>query len=239
MTSISEKSRKNAAAGARAWLARSSITRPTRHCPAPASLSQSDIAAQHHANLPLMKLYIYLLKSGKPLQTIKASICKEGRPIALVKAEELALIEYLRNVENSAFAVTEACIRNYASFIRQFQLKGQEMRLSQTWVGNFKKRHLELQCNRPKVKKIQRASAETDIPRMEGWFGGYEGTAIREEISTKNLGRGAITSSHIPEIISQAMNDLMEMSQYQQHAKKSPKHLAKTTQGVDRRIVPT
>ncbi|KAH7205475.1 uncharacterized protein BKA55DRAFT_478428, partial [Fusarium redolens] len=54
------------------------------------------------------------------------------------------------------------------------------------WVGNFKKRHPELQCNRPKVKEIQRASAETDIPRMEGWFGGYEGTVIREEIPIFN-----------------------------------------------------
>jgi hypothetical protein len=50
--------------------------------------------------------------------------------MALTKAEERALIEYLRNVENSAFAVTEACIRNYASFIRQFQLKGPKSRLS-------------------------------------------------------------------------------------------------------------
>ncbi|KAH7202724.1 hypothetical protein BKA60DRAFT_580910, partial [Fusarium oxysporum] len=32
-----------------------------------------------------------------------------------------------------------------------------------------------------------------------------------DSISTKNLGRGAIISSHIPEIISQAMNDLMEI----------------------------
>jgi hypothetical protein len=187
MTSISEKSRKNAAAGARAWLARSSITRSTRHCPAPASLSQSDIAAQRHANLPLMKRYIYLLKAGKPLPTIKASISKGGRPMALTKAEERALIEYLRNVETSAFAVTEACIRNYASLIRQFQLKGPKTRLSQAWVGNFKKRHPELQCNRPKVKEIQRASAETDIPRMEAWFGSYEGTVIREEIRPQNL----------------------------------------------------
>jgi flagellar biosynthesis component FlhA len=54
-----------------------------------------------------------------------------------------------------------------------------------------------------------------------------------DSISTKNLGRGTIISSHIPEIISQAMNDLMGMPQYQQHAKKSPKHLAKTTQGVE------
>ncbi|KAF5711864.1 hypothetical protein FMUND_8785 [Fusarium mundagurra] len=43
-----------------------------------------------------------------------------------------------------------------------------------------------------------------------------------DSISTKNLGRGAIISSHIPEIIGQAMNDLTEMSQYQQHAKKKP-----------------
>ena len=107
--------------------------------------------------------------------------------MALTKAEERALIEYLRNVETSAFAVTEACIRNYASLIRQFQLKGPKTRLSQAWVGNFKKRHPELQCNRPKVKEIQRASAETDIPRMEGWFGGYEGTVIREEIRPQNL----------------------------------------------------
>ena len=70
-----------------------------------------------------MKRYICLLKAGKPLSTIKTSIPKGGRPMALTEAEERALIEYLRDVENSAFAVTEACIRNYASFIRQFQLK--------------------------------------------------------------------------------------------------------------------
>jgi hypothetical protein len=122
MTSISEKPCKNAAAGARAWLARSSITRSTRHCPAPASLSQSDITAQHHANLPLMKRYIDLLKAGKPLP-IKASISKGGRPMALTKVEERALIEYIRDVENSAFAVTETYIRNYASFIRKFRLR--------------------------------------------------------------------------------------------------------------------
>lgn len=89
--------------------------------------------------------------------------------MALTKAEERALVEYRGNVENSA--VTEACIRNYASFIRQFQLKGPNTRLSQAWVRNCKKRHLELKCNRLKGKEIQQARAETDIPRMEGWFG--------------------------------------------------------------------
>ncbi|KAH7205315.1 hypothetical protein BKA60DRAFT_154933 [Fusarium oxysporum] len=41
-----------------------------------------------------------------------------------------------------------------------------------------------------------------------------------DSISTKNLGRGTIISSHIPESISQAMDDFVEMSQYQKHAKK-------------------
>ncbi|KAI8412256.1 hypothetical protein FOFC_08886 [Fusarium oxysporum] len=107
--------------------------------------------------------------------------------MALTKAEERALIEYLRDVENSASAVTEAYIRNYASFIRQLRLKGPKMRLSQACVRNFKKRHPGLQCNRPNVKEIQRASAETDIPCMEGRFGGYEGTVLREEIRPQNL----------------------------------------------------
>lgn len=107
--------------------------------------------------------------------------------MALTKAEERALIEYLGNVENSAFAVTKACIRNYASFIRQFQLKGPKTRLLQAWVRNFKKRHLKLKCNRPKGKEIQQARAETDLPPMECWLGGYEGTVIREEIRPQNL----------------------------------------------------
>src|SRR6478735_3997406 len=95
--------------------------------------------------------------------------------MAFITAEEHALIEYIGNVDNSAFALTEACICNYASFICQFRLQRPKMRLSQAWVRKFKKRHLELLCNRLKVQEIQRASAENDIPRMEGWIGGYAG----------------------------------------------------------------
>ncbi|GKU14278.1 unnamed protein product, partial [Fusarium langsethiae] len=136
MTQISEKSKKAAQAGAHAWLARSDQPRSTRHNPTPASLSQSDIAAQHNANLALMKKYIYLLKAGKPLPSIKSSISGGGRPMALSKAEEEALIQYIQDVENSAFAVTEAAIRNYASFIRFFRVQGPKTKLSTAWPGN-------------------------------------------------------------------------------------------------------
>lgn len=112
---------------------------------------------------------------------------KGGRPKALTEAYERALIEYLRNVENSTFAVTEACIRTYVSSISQFGLGGPESRLSQAWVSRFKKRDPELQYNNPKLKDITRASAEYDMPRLEGRFNGFEGTVESEDIEGQNL----------------------------------------------------
>jgi hypothetical protein len=187
MKPISKESRVNAAAAARAWLSGESISRTTRQRPAPPKkLSQSDVAAQHKAPLSLTKKYIYLLKDGKPLPMMKKSMTMGGRPMALTIPEERALIEYLSNVENSAFAVTESVIRNYASYIRSIRIKGPKTKLSQAWVRGFKKRHPELQCNIPKTKEIQRASAETDIKRLDGWFDKYEAILKSYNIIQRN-----------------------------------------------------
>ncbi|OBS17482.1 hypothetical protein FPOA_12112 [Fusarium poae] len=117
---------------------------------------------------------------------MKKSMTMGGRPMALTIPEERALIEYLSNVENSAFAVTESVIRNYASYIRSIRIKGPKTKLSQAWVRGFKKRHPELQCNIPKTKEIQRASAETDIKRLDGWFDKYEAILKSYNIIQRN-----------------------------------------------------
>ncbi|KAM0539713.1 hypothetical protein ACHAO7_011911 [Fusarium culmorum] len=82
-------------------------------------------------------------------------------------SEERAPIEDLSNVENSAFEVTESIIRNCASHIRSIRIEDPKSKLSQARVRSFKKRHPELQCNIPKTKEIKRASAETDLIRLD------------------------------------------------------------------------
>ncbi|KAL3595920.1 hypothetical protein FPOAC2_10290 [Fusarium poae] len=155
MKPISKESRVNAAAAARAWLSGESISRTTRQRPAPPKkLSQSDVAAQHKAPLSLTKKYIYLLKDGKPLPMMKKSMTMGGRPMALTIPEERALIEYLSNVENSAFAVTESVIRNYASYIRSIRIKGPKTKLSQAWVRGFKSGTLSYNVTSPRPRKF-------------------------------------------------------------------------------------
>ena len=77
---------------------------------------------------------------------------------------------FIRSVEKSAFAVTEASIRNYASFLREHRFDGPMPPVSQAWVRRFKRRHPELQCKSPKVKEVTRAGAEMEIQHIDNWF---------------------------------------------------------------------
>ena len=117
------------------------------------------MAALHNAKLPLTTKCYYLLKADRKLPVDKDSDSsngskarsggletgsrgsKGGRPPALTDAEERALIEYIANVENSCFAITETYIRNYASFLRKYSPEGLATAVSATCVTRFKKRH--------------------------------------------------------------------------------------------------
>lgn len=114
----------------------------------------------------MTKKYIYLLKKGKPLP----SDSHRGTPAALTEPEERALVTFLRSVEGCAFAVTEAAIRNYASFLRQHRFNGPMLPVSEAWVRRFKKRHRELQHSSPTVREVTRGSAEMDIQHIAHWF---------------------------------------------------------------------
>lgn len=194
-----QQSRLAAARAARAYFDDDLIGRTTRAHPERRSLA--DMAVLHHAKLPLTKKYYSLLKKGLKLPIDKdcdgrkgskaqseagPRASRGGRPPALTDAEERALIEYINNVENSCFAVTEACIRNYASFLRKHRIQGPTTAISVAWVRRFKKRHPELQCKVPTVKQISRAGAELQIPELERWFRSYSETVTKEGIKAQN-----------------------------------------------------
>jgi hypothetical protein len=106
------------------------------------------------------------LKAGKPLP----SDSKGGTPTALTGPEERALVTFIRSVEQSAFAVSETSIRNYASFLRGHRFDSPQPPISASWVRRFKKRHPELQYKSPKVQEVTRAAAESDIQHIDNWF---------------------------------------------------------------------
>lgn len=179
-----EKSRQCAARAARAYLSGDYVTRTTRGNAVPArKLSILDVAALHHASGPLTKKYIRVLNDGKALPTSN----KGSNPTALTQAEEKALVTYIRTAEKSAFAVTEATIRNYANFIRKYRIKSPVTLVSKSWVRRFKKRYPELQCKAPKIKEIARAGAELDIERLEAWFKEYAAVLQELGITPANL----------------------------------------------------
>ena len=184
MARISDKSRQAAARAARAYLSGESVTRTTRGKPVPRNMSIAEVAQLHRATLPLTKKYISQLRSGKKLPSPAK---KRGQPPALTVAEERALITFIRTVEKSAFAVTEACIRNYASFLRKHRLEGPNTVVSKAWVRRLKKRHPELQCKVPKVKAVLRAGAEFDLPKLEAWFKEYEAVVKEVPIQPANM----------------------------------------------------
>lgn len=166
MPRFSAKESAAAARAAHAYLSGLSTPPTTRANPSPAKYSISDTAALHHANTSLTKKYIYLLKAGKPLP----SNSKGGTPSALTGPEERALVTFIRSVESSAFAVSEASIRNYASFLRGHRFDNPQPPVSVSWVRRFKKRHPELQHKSPKVQEVTRAAAETDVQHIDNWF---------------------------------------------------------------------
>ncbi|KAF5002070.1 hypothetical protein FDECE_10732 [Fusarium decemcellulare] len=167
MPRFSAKDSAAAARAAHAYLSGASGPPTTRGNPdSSARHTIKEVAALHHAKPALTKKYIYLIKSGKPLP----SDSKGGTPTALTGPEEKALVAFIRSVENSAFAVTEAAIRNYASFLREYRFDGPQPPVSQSWVRRLKRRHQEIQCKLPKVKEVTRAGAEIDIQHIEDWF---------------------------------------------------------------------
>ncbi|KAM5350157.1 hypothetical protein ACJ41O_006662 [Fusarium nematophilum] len=185
MSIISDKSRKAAARAARAYLAGGGFTKTTRRSPSrPHSIE--DVARLHNANKPLTAKYVYLLKAGQPLPVEKRKPATGGRPQALTSAEERALIEFIKSVEKSAFQVTEACILNYASFLRRHRIGISAAPVSTSWARRFKKRHPEIQCTKPKVKEISRAGAELDIERLDRWYDDLERTIKEKNIRPQN-----------------------------------------------------
>ncbi|KAJ3453803.1 hypothetical protein MRS44_018435 [Fusarium solani] len=166
MPRFSAKESAAAARAAHAYLSGASTPPTTRANPSPGKYSINDTAALHHANAALTKKYIYLLKAGKPLP----SDSKGGSPSALTGPEERALVTFIRSVERSAFAVSEASIRNYASFLRGHRFDNPQPPVSVSWVRRFKKRHPELQYKSPKVQEVTRAAAETDVQHIDNWF---------------------------------------------------------------------
>ncbi|KAH7124531.1 hypothetical protein EDB81DRAFT_208557 [Dactylonectria macrodidyma] len=89
MGQFSVQSRGAAARAARAYLAGDYVTRTTRRNPSPSrKMTITEIAALHHAETPLTKKYISLIRAGKPLP----SDSKGGQPRALTASEERALI---------------------------------------------------------------------------------------------------------------------------------------------------
>lgn len=184
MPQFSAKSSKAAAVAARAYLAEDHVTRTTRGNPtAPRKLTVIEVAALHHATEALTKKYIRLLKAGEALPTRN----KGGGHPALTEAEEKALVTYIRSVGKSAFAVTEACIRNYANFIRKYRIDGPVSPVSKSWTRRFKDRHPELMCKKPKIKEITRAGAELDIDGIDAWFKEYKAILLEFCISVANL----------------------------------------------------
>ncbi|KAJ3454459.1 hypothetical protein MRS44_018353 [Fusarium solani] len=186
MTQVSAKSRQAAARAARAYLAGAGFTKTTRRSPS-RPYSIEDVARLHNANKPLTVKYLYLLKAGKPLPSEKKRPAKGGRPGALTAAEERALIEFIRSVENCAFQVTEAYILNYACFLRKHRVGVSAAPVSSAWTRRFKKRHPEIQCTKPKVKEITRAGAELDIERMDLWYDNLEMTMKEKDIVPRNF----------------------------------------------------
>lgn len=185
MAEISAKSRAAAAAAARAYLTGQYVTRKTRANPAlPRRMTINEIAHKYHAAEPLTKKYISLLRAGKKLP---ASSNKGGQPPALTGSEERALVTFILGVEKSAFAVTERCIRNYASFIRKHRVKGPKTEVSQAWVRRFKLRHPELQCKSPKVKEVIRAGAELNVSSIDAWYQEFEAVIKELGITPSNL----------------------------------------------------
>src|SRR6185312_10615168 len=87
----------------------------------------------------------------------------------------------------SAFAVTERCIRNHASFIRKHRIEGPKTEVSQAWGRRFKLRHPELQCKSPKVKEVARAGAELNVPSLDAWYQEFEALINELDINPANL----------------------------------------------------
>lgn len=184
MPRFSAKASAAAARAAHAYLSGASGPPTTRGNPdSSARHTIREVAALHHAKPALTKKYIYLIKSGKPLP----SDSKGGTPTALTGPEEKALVAFIRSVENSAFAVTEAAIKNYASFLREYRFDGPQPPVSQSWVRRFKRRHQELQCKLPKVKEVTRAGAEMDIQHIEDWFKEFDAVLRTLGIKASNL----------------------------------------------------
>ncbi|KAI5460876.1 hypothetical protein BGZ63DRAFT_387967, partial [Mariannaea sp. PMI_226] len=166
MTEISGKSRAAAARAARAYLSGQGPTRTTRANPAPSrAYTAAEIAQLHHTSLPLMKKYILLLRAKKPLPNETKK--KKGRsPPALSEAKEKALYTFIQSVEKSVFAITEAFISNYTSFIRKHRNSGPMTPVLKTWVRRFKTQHPELQYKTPKIKEITRLNAELNFKKI-------------------------------------------------------------------------
>ncbi|KAF5135125.1 hypothetical protein E5D57_005769 [Metarhizium anisopliae] len=74
---------------------------------------------------------------------------------------------FIRGVKKSAFAVTERCTRNCASFVRKHRIEGSKTEVSQAWVRSFKLRHPELQCKRSKINKAIRAGVELNVYSLD------------------------------------------------------------------------
>lgn len=169
---------------AKAYVSGKLMTRTTRQNPKPPrQYTIAEAAAKYHAGVSLTKKYVMLLKKGEPLPTDNAG----GTLPALSEAEERALVTFIRSVEKSCFQVTEACIRNYASFIRSHRQHGEKGEVSQAWVRRFKQRHPELQCKAPKIKEISRAGAEMDIKHLELWFKELEVIVKELDIQAANF----------------------------------------------------
>lgn len=139
ISQLSAKSRNAAARATRAYLAGAGFTKTTRrNSSRPYSIE--DLARLHNANKRLTAKYLYLLKTGKPLPVDRKQPAKGGRPGALVAAEECALIEFIRSVENCAFQVIEPCILDYACFLQKHQLEVSAAPVSSAWARRFKQR---------------------------------------------------------------------------------------------------
>lgn len=79
-----------------------------------------------------------------PLPSEKKRPAKGGQPGALTAAEERALIEFIRSVQNCAFQVKGDI--NYACFLRKHRVGVSAAPVSSAWARRFKKRYPEIQA---------------------------------------------------------------------------------------------